>query len=79
MGLIIIVIIGFVVGVVVYCVLNSWGGFFGSLVVGLVGVLVGGELVLLFNLNVIGGILDWLIIVVIGVILFLYLWKKVFK
>ena len=55
------------------------GGFLGSLVVGLVGALVGGELAHLLNLNVTGGLLDRLIIAVLGAILFLFVWKKVFK
>ncbi|WP_428642915.1 GlsB/YeaQ/YmgE family stress response membrane protein [Roseibium sp.] len=79
MGWIITIIIGLVAGAIAHRVLNSRGGFLGSLVVGLVGALVGGELAHLLNLNVTGGLLDRLIVAVLGSILFLFLWRKVFK
>lgn len=79
MGLIITILIGLVAGAVAHRVLNSRGGFLGSLVVGLVGALLGGELAAILNLNVTGGILDRLIIAVVGAILFLFIWKKLFK
>ncbi len=58
--------------------LNSRGGFIGSLVVGLVGALLGGELAHMFRLNVTGGPLDQLVVATLGAILFLFLWKKLF-
>ncbi|EEE47789.1 GlsB/YeaQ/YmgE family stress response membrane protein [Roseibium alexandrii] len=79
MGLIITIIIGLIAGGVAHRVLNSRGGFLGSLIVGLVGALIGGEFASILNLNVTGGVLDRLIIAVIGAILFLFVWKKVFK
>jgi uncharacterized membrane protein YeaQ/YmgE (transglycosylase-associated protein family) len=53
-----------IAGAVAHRVLNSRGGFLGSLVVGLIGALVGGELARLFNLHVTGGMLDRLIVAV---------------
>jgi uncharacterized membrane protein YeaQ/YmgE (transglycosylase-associated protein family) len=44
-----------------------------------VSALIGGEFASILNLNVTGGVLDRLIIAVIGAILFLFVWKKVFK
>ncbi|MBD8875932.1 MULTISPECIES: GlsB/YeaQ/YmgE family stress response membrane protein [Stappiaceae] len=73
------IIIGLIAGAVAHRVLNSRGGFFGSLVVGLLGALVGGELAHIFRLNVTGGLLDQLVVSTLGAILFLYLWKKVFS
>ncbi|MEP0236166.1 GlsB/YeaQ/YmgE family stress response membrane protein [Roseibium sp.] len=73
------IIIGLIAGAVAHRVLNSRGGFFGSLVVGLLGALVGGELAHIFRLNVTGGLLDQLVVSTLGAILFLYLWKKVFN
>ncbi|TYC58705.1 GlsB/YeaQ/YmgE family stress response membrane protein [Rhodobacterales bacterium] len=79
MGWIITIIIGLIAGAVAHRVLNSRGGFFGSLIVGLIGALVGGELASLLELNVTGGFLDRLMIAVLGSILFLFIWKKMFK
>ncbi|MBN9670663.1 GlsB/YeaQ/YmgE family stress response membrane protein [Roseibium aggregatum] len=79
MGLIVSIVIGLIAGAVAHRVLNSRGGFLGSLVVGLFGALVGGELASLFNLNMTGGLLDRLIVATLGAILFLFVWKKVFK
>ncbi|GGB45034.1 transglycosylase [Roseibium aquae] len=78
MGLIVTVIIGLIAGAIAHRVLNSRGGFLGSLVVGLVGAFVGGELAHLLNLNVTGGFLDQLIVSTLGAVLFLFLWKKIF-
>ncbi|WP_417668617.1 GlsB/YeaQ/YmgE family stress response membrane protein [Roseibium sp.] len=72
------IIIGLVAGAVAHRVLDSRGGFLGSLVVGLVGALVGGELAHIFRLNVTGGMVDQLLISTLGAILFLFAWKKVF-
>ncbi|EFO33732.1 transglycosylase-associated protein [Roseibium sp. TrichSKD4] len=79
MNFILWIIIGLVSGAVAHRVLNSRGGFLGSLVVGLVGALVGGELAHLFNLNVTGSIIDQLVISTGGAVLFLYLWRKLFS
>lgn len=79
MGWIVTIIIGLIAGAVAHRVLNSRGGFFGSLIVGLIGALVGGELASLLELNVTGGFLDRLIIAVLGSVLFLFIWKKMFK
>lgn len=78
MGFIFWIIIGLVAGAIAHRVLNSRGGFLGSLVVGLVGALVGGELAHLFNLNITGGLFDQLVVATLGSILFLFLWKKLF-
>lgn len=79
MSFILWIIIGLVAGAVAHRVLNSRGGFFGSLVVGLVGALVGGELAHIFRLNITGGFLDQLVIATLGSVLFLFLWRKVFS
>ncbi|MEL7528490.1 MAG: GlsB/YeaQ/YmgE family stress response membrane protein [Pseudomonadota bacterium] len=79
MGLIISAIIGLIAGAVAHRVLDSRGGFLGSLVVGLIGALLGGELSSILNLNLAGGVVDRLIVAIIGAILFLFVWKKVFK
>ncbi|MEO0976278.1 MAG: GlsB/YeaQ/YmgE family stress response membrane protein [Pseudomonadota bacterium] len=79
MGLIISAIIGLIAGAVAHRVLDSRGGFLGSLVVGLIGALLGGELASILNLNLAGGVVDRLIVAIIGAILFLFVWKKVFK
>ncbi|WP_346896833.1 GlsB/YeaQ/YmgE family stress response membrane protein [uncultured Roseibium sp.] len=78
MGFILWIIIGLVAGAIAHRVLNSRGGFIGSLVVGLVGALLGGELAHMFRLNVTGGPLDQLVVATLGAILFLFLWKKLF-
>ena len=78
MSFILWIIIGLVSGAVAHRVLNSKGGFIGSLVVGLVGALVGGELAHLLNLNVTGGVLDQLVISTAGAVLFLFIWRKLF-
>ncbi len=79
MGWIVTIIIGLIAGAIAHRVLNSRGGFLGSLVVGLVGALVGGELASILKLHVTGGLLDRFIVAVLGSILFLFLWKKIFK
>lgn len=78
MGFIFWIIIGLVAGAIAHRVLNSRGGFLGSLVVGLVGALIGGELAHLLNLNITGGLFDQLVVATLGSILFLFLWKKLF-
>jgi len=78
MGFILWIIIGLIAGAVAHRVLNSRGGFFGSLIVGLLGAFVGGELAHLLNLNVTGGFIDQLIVSTLGAVLFLFLWKKIF-
>lgn len=79
MGFILWIIVGLVAGAVAHRVLNSRGGFLGSLVVGLVGAILGGQLAHMFNLNVTGGMLDQLIVATIGAIVFLFFWKKLFS
>ncbi len=78
MGFILWIIIGLVAGAIAHRVLNSRGGFLGSLVVGLLGALLGGKLADIFQLHVAGGFVDTLIISTLGAILFLFLWKKLF-
>ncbi|ASP32891.1 MULTISPECIES: GlsB/YeaQ/YmgE family stress response membrane protein [Stappiaceae] len=77
MGLIIAIIIGLIAGAVAHRVLNSRGGFLGSLVVGLIGALIGGKLAEMFRLQITGGIFDQLVLATVGAILFLFLWKKI--
>jgi uncharacterized membrane protein YeaQ/YmgE (transglycosylase-associated protein family) len=77
-GFIFWIIIGLIAGAIAHRVLNSRGGFLGSLVVGLVGALVGGELAHVFRLNITGGLIDQLVISTLGAVLFLFLWKKLF-
>jgi uncharacterized membrane protein YeaQ/YmgE (transglycosylase-associated protein family) len=79
MGFILWIIVGLVAGAVAHRVLNSRGGFLGSLIVGLVGAILGGQLAQMFNLNVTGGMLDQLIVATIGAIVFLFFWKKLFS
>lgn len=77
MGFILWIIIGLVAGAVAHRVLNSRGGFLGSLVVGLVGALLGGELAHMLRLHVTGSVLDQLVVATLGAVLFLFLWKKI--
>ncbi len=78
MSFILWIIIGLIAGAIAHRVLDSRGGFFGSLVVGLIGALVGGKLAEIFRLNVTGGFIDALVTATIGAIIFLFLWRKLF-
>jgi uncharacterized membrane protein YeaQ/YmgE (transglycosylase-associated protein family) len=77
MGLIMWVIIGLIAGAVAYRVLGGRGGFLGSLVVGLIGALVGGKLAEILRLNISGGFIDQLVLSTVGAILLLFLWRKI--
>ena len=76
MGLIVSIVVGLIAGAIAHRVLNSRGGFLGSLVVGLIGALIGGQLAHMFRLQVTGGIFDQLVLATVGAILFLFLWRK---
>ncbi len=71
------IIIGVIAGAIAHRVLDSRGGFLSSLVVGLVGAIVGGELAHLIRLHVTGGFLDQLVVATVGAIIFLFLWRKI--
>lgn len=71
------IIFGLIAGAVAHRVLDSRGGFLGSLIVGLIGALVGGKLSEIFKLNITGGFLDQLVVATVGAILFLFLWRKI--
>lgn len=77
MGIIIWIVIGLIAGAVAHRVLDSRGGFLGSLVVGLIGALVGGKLAELLDLNVTGGFIDQLVLATVGAILSLFVWRKI--
>lgn len=77
MGFIIWIVIGLIAGAVAHRVLDSRGGFLGSLVVGLVGALVGGKIAELLDLNVTGGFIDQLVLATVGAILSLFVWRKI--
>lgn len=77
MGIILWILIGLIAGAVAHRVLDSRGGFFGSLVVGLIGALVGGQLAEIFKLNVSGGFIDQLVLATVGAILLLFVWRKI--
>ena len=77
MGLIMWVIIGLIAGPVAYRVLGGRGGVLGSLVVGLIGALVGGKLAEILRLNISGGFVDQLVLSTVGAILLLFLWRKI--
>ena len=77
MGIIIWIVIGLIAGAVAHRVLDSRGGFLGSLVVGLIGALVGGKLAELLDLNVTGGFIDQLVLSTVGAILSLFVWRKI--
>ncbi|NBN62108.1 GlsB/YeaQ/YmgE family stress response membrane protein [Microvirga tunisiensis] len=77
MGFLIWIIIGLIAGAVAHRVLDSRGGFLGSLVVGLIGALVGGKLAEMLKLNLTGGFFDQLVVATVGAILFLFLWRKI--
>ncbi|MFN4009673.1 GlsB/YeaQ/YmgE family stress response membrane protein [Pannonibacter carbonis] len=77
MGFLYWIIIGLIAGAVAHRVLDSRGGFLGSLIVGLIGALVGGKLSEMLKLNITGGILDQLVVATVGAILFLFLWRKI--
>ena len=71
------IIIGLLAGAIAHRVLDSRGGFFGSLVVGLIGALVGGKLAEILRLNLTGGFIDQLVVATVGAILFLFVWRKI--
>ncbi|MFN4168355.1 MAG: GlsB/YeaQ/YmgE family stress response membrane protein [Pannonibacter phragmitetus] len=71
------IIIGLLAGAIAHRVLDSRGGFFGSLVVGLIGALVGGKLAEILRLNLTGGFIDQLVVSTCGAILFLFVWRKI--
>ncbi|MEH0072539.1 GlsB/YeaQ/YmgE family stress response membrane protein [Pannonibacter sp. Pt2-lr] len=71
------IIIGLLAGAIAHRVLDSRGGFFGSLVVGLIGALVGGKLAEMLRLNLTGGFIDQLVVATVGAILFLFVWRKI--
>ncbi len=71
------IIVGLIAGAVAHRVLDSRGGFLGSLIVGLIGALVGGKLSEMLKLNITGGFLDQLVVATVGAILFLFLWRKI--
>lgn len=77
MGFIIWIVIGLIAGAVAHRVLDSRGGFLGSLVVGLIGALVGGKIAELLDLNVTGGFIDQLVLATLGAILSLFVWRKI--
>ena len=77
MGFILWIVIGLIAGAVAHRVLDSRGGFLGSLIVGLIGALVGGKLAELLALNVTGGFIDQLLVSTLGAILFLFIWRKI--
>lgn len=77
MGIILWIVIGLIAGAVAHRVLNSRGGFLGSLVVGLIGALVGGKLAEILNLNVTSDFIDQLVLSTVGAILLLFVWRKI--
>lgn len=77
MGIFLWIVIGLIAGAVAYRVLDSRGGFFGSLIVGLIGALVGGQLAEMLKLNVSGGFIDQLVLATVGAILLLFVWRKI--
>jgi uncharacterized membrane protein YeaQ/YmgE (transglycosylase-associated protein family) len=77
MGFILWIVIGLIAGAVAHRVLDSRGGFLGSLVVGLIGALVGGYLADILRLNLTGGFIDQLVVSTLGAILSLFVWRKI--
>lgn len=77
MGIILWILIGLIAGAVAHRVLDSRGGFFGSLVVGLIGALVGGQLAEMLKLNVTSDFIDQLVLATVGAILLLFVWRKI--
>ncbi|ALV28727.1 GlsB/YeaQ/YmgE family stress response membrane protein [Pannonibacter sp. Q-1] len=71
------IIIGLLAGAIAHRVLDSRGGFLGSLIVGLIGALVGGKLAEMLRLNLTGGFIDQLVVATVGAILFLFVWRKI--
>lgn len=71
------IITGLIAGAIAHRVLDSRGGFFGSLIVGLIGALVGGKLAEILRLNLTGGFVDQLVVATVGAIVFLFVWRKV--
>ncbi|MDX5592781.1 GlsB/YeaQ/YmgE family stress response membrane protein [Pseudovibrio sp. SPO723] len=78
MGIFLWIIVGLIAGFIAHRVFDSRGGMIGSLVLGLIGALVGGYLANILNLNVTGGFIDQLIIATCGAVLLLFLKRKVF-
>lgn len=79
MGIILWIVIGLVAGALAHAVLGRRGSILSSLVVGLVGALVGGKLAQIFNLHVTGGFIDQLIVSTGGAILLLFVWHAIKK
>lgn len=77
MGFLTWIIVGLIAGAVAHRVLDSRGGFLGSLVVGLIGALVGGKLTEILALNITGSFIDQLVMSTVGAILFLFVWRKI--
>ncbi|ADZ70742.1 GlsB/YeaQ/YmgE family stress response membrane protein [Polymorphum gilvum] len=71
------IVVGLIAGAVAHRVLDSRGGFLGSLVVGLIGALVGGKLAEILRLNITGGFVDQLVLATVGAVVFLFLWRKI--
>lgn len=71
------IIIGLLAGAIAHRVLDSRGGFFGSLIAGLIGALIGGKLAQMLKLNLTGGFIDQLVVATVGAILFLFVWRKI--
>ena len=71
------IIIALLAGAIAHRVLDSRGGFLGSLIVGLIGALVGGKLAEMLRLNLTGGFIDQLVVATVGAILFLFVWRKI--
>ncbi|AXS42565.1 GlsB/YeaQ/YmgE family stress response membrane protein [Breoghania sp. L-A4] len=79
MGILLWIIVGLIAGAIAYAVLGRRGSILSSLVVGLIGALVGGKLAEIFRLHVTGGFIDQLIVSTIGAILLLVIWRAIRK
>ncbi len=79
MGILLWIIVGLLAGAIAYAVLGRRGSILSSLVVGLIGALVGGKLAEILRLNVTGGFIDQLIVSTVGAILLLVVWRAIRK
>lgn len=80
MGILLWIIFGFIVGILVKWIMSGkdGGGFFMIILLGIVGVVVGGWISMLFGFGKVDGFnFGSFVVVVIGVIVVLFIYRKI--
>lgn len=80
MGILLWIIFGFIVGILVKWIMlgKDGGGFFMTILLGIVGVVVGGWISMLFGFGKVDGFnFGSFVVVVIGVIVVLFIYRKI--